>query len=283
MENVYKMVTDRIIEQMSKGIVPWQKPWSGGLSGAKSYVSGKAYSLLNQMLIGREDYFLTWNQIKELGGSVKKGAKSEMVVFYKRIVVEKEVKDKDGNVLVEEKVVPMLRYYHVFALSDCEGIKNKYEGKEVVCSLQPIDAAEKVINDYYAKVECKLKIRESDNAYYAPTLDEVVCPKLEQYKVVEEYYSTIFHESVHSTGIKSRCNRGIEENKGFGSESYSKEELVAEIGSAFLCNKVGFDCDKAFNNSVGYIQGWMKHIADDVKLIVTAAAKAEKAVEFILG
>ena len=112
----------------------------------------------------------------------------------------------------------------------------------------------------------------------------VVVPKMSQYELIEEYYSTTFHELTHSTGHESRCNRKAEtKNSHFGNKSYSREELVAELGSAMLCHFAGIDSDKAFKNSVAYIQSWLKALKNDNKMIVWASSRAEKASKYILG
>jgi len=177
------------------------------------------------------------------------------------------------------KKIPVLRHYSVFHISDCEGIKSKLKDGHKT-ELQPVESAEKVVADYFGRESCRLDVIETDRACYSPSSDRVQVPLLAQYKVVEEYYSTLFHEMTHSTGHASRLAR--EFGSHFGGEAYSKEELIAEIGSAFLCNKCGLDNEKTLANSVAYIKGWAKALKEDKFLIVSAASKAEKAVRFIL-
>lgn len=289
------MVTDRIVAQLEQGLVPWHKPWTGvGLEdgGAVNYVSRKPYSMLNQMLLGREGEYLTFKQIKERGGSIKKGAKAGVVVFFTTTTYTKreEVKE-DGSTetvnVVKEHLMPVLKYYNVFHIDDCEGIESKIKVEESTGpKISAIESAEKVLNGYIER-EKDLQFRNNiptDRAYYSPTLDLISVPMLTQYEIAEEYYSTTFHEAVHSTMPESRCNRKSEQKlAAFGSEDYSREELVAEIGSAMLCNNVGIDCEKAFKNSVAYIQGWLKKLKDDNRMIVWAASRAEKAARYILG
>lgn len=282
--DIYQIVTDRILEQLEQGVIPWQKPWHGGLEGAISYATGRPYSLLNQFLLGREGEYLTFKQVKELGGKVKEGAKSQMVVFFKLFPTKdfRKKKNEQGEEEMEEvqKMIPVLRYYNVFHIEDCEGVKSKLNGEKPVCTLKPVEQAEKVIADYYGREKCTLEVKKSDKAFYSPLHDSVTVPMMEQYDLVEEYYSTIFHETGHSTGHVSRLNREL--GGMFGSDKYSKEELVAEMVSAFLCQKCGLDNDKAFKNSVAYIDGWAKKLKGDNKFIVSAASKAEKAVKYIL-
>ena len=287
--NVYQMVTDRIMEQLKQNIIPWHKPWVGGLMGGEAinYVSRKPYSCLNQLLLGRDGEYLTFRQIKQLGGSVKKGAKAGMVVFYTMVKIDKSKNNEDGKEnKVEEYQYPVLRFYNVFHISDTVGIESKVKAVVPEIDNEPIEEAEKVINDYLDR-EKKLEFindQPSSRAYYSPLNDRVVVPMLSQYKVREEYYSTTFHELVHSTKQPYRCDRKSEDKRvAFGSKDYSREELVAEIGSAMICNKVGINCETAFSNSVAYIQGWLKALADDNRCIVWAASRAEKAAKYILN
>ena len=278
--NVYQVITDKIVEEMSKGIVPWQRPWRGSLDGAVSYETGRPYSFLNQILLGRPGEWLTFNQVKALGGSVKKGAKSGIVTFCKKYSKVQE------NMAGEEEEVSgyVLRYYRVFHIDDCEGIKSKQEGNKIECPLKPIERADKTAHEYVDREDTlKMEIKTSNRAYYSPATDTVVVPALEQYAEVEEFYSTLFHELVHSTGVSKRCDRGLNGTTSKGTDDYSREELVAEIGSAMMCCQLGIDSEKAFKNSVAYIQGWVKSLKDDIKMIVWAASRAEKAVKYIKG
>lgn len=293
--NVYQKVTDRIIEQLEKGIVPWQRPWScdsktiAVFGGAINYVTRKPYSMLNQMLLGRNGEYLTFKQIKSLGGSVKKGAKAGMVVFYSPYQVKDTKTDEQGNEVEVIKNIPLLKYYHVFHIEDTTGIESKLPAvttEEVKNENQPIEKAEQIVNGYVAR-ETALKFYNnapSNRAFYSPATDSVTVPMINQYKVVEEYYSTTFHELTHSTMKSTRCDR--KESQGiaaFGSDKYSREELVAELGAAMLCSVAELDNEKAFNNSVAYISSWLKALKNDNKMIVWAASRAEKAAKYIIG
>lgn len=285
--NVYQMVTDRIIEQLENGIIPWQRPWHGVADGAISYTSRKPYSFLNQMLLGEPGEYLTFNQIQALEGKIKKGAKAKIVVFYKMIKAERNVV-KDGsdptNPEYEKKefITPMLRYYNVFHIKDTEGIESKMD-KMPQYEVNPIEKAEGIINTYIGRETLKFTSKPSNKAYYSPVLDEVVVPLISQFDIAEEYYSTAFHELVHSTGHPSRCNRDECRIVHFGSSDYSKEELCAEIGSAMMLNIAGIDTQKTFKNNVAYLQGWLKVLKSDNRFIVSASSRAEKAVKYILG
>lgn len=270
--DIYQEVTNRIISQLEKGVIPWQKPWVAS-GKAISHSTGKPYSLLNQMLLGRPGEYLTFKQCQQEGGKIKKGEKASMVVFWKWLDVEdEETKEKEK--------IPILRYYSVFHIDQCEGIEAKHT-EELPCVAKPEEEAEKVIDGYITRCGVKLRHEKGDRAYYRPSVDTVTLPIIEQFKSVAEYYSTAFHELTHSTGHEKRLNR-LSKVACFGSEEYSKEELIAEIGSATLMTRTGFETESSFNNSVAYIQAWLKALKDDKRMIVSAAGKAEKAVKLIM-
>lgn len=287
-KSVYEIITDRIVEQLGQGMIPWQQPWVGGSQWAISYSSRKPYSMLNQFLLGKPGEWLTWNDIQAMGGRVKKGAKSAPCVWTRTVTKKKESKEEesnDGKAEVMESV-RYLKWYRVFHIDDTEGIQSKIEQVTPNPDLKPLDEAEKIIAGYLGREE-GLEFKndeESDSAYYSLSKDKVVVPMLRQYEIAEEYYSTTFHELIHSTMKASRCNRETD-NKlaAFRSKDYSREELVAEIGSAFLMNSTGIEIEKTFKNSVAYIKNWIKALEDDNKMISWAATRAEKAVKYILN
>lgn len=278
--NVYELVTNRIIEQLENNIIPWEKPWSGAIDGAFNRVSKKPYSILNQMLLKYDGEYASFKQWKDLGGHIRKGEKSEMVVFWKMYPIKE--KQDDGTEII--KTIPLLKYINVFHISQVDGVEPLKQ--KVTHDIEPIDKAEKILNDYWNRENITIEHVKGDKAFYSPMFDKIQLPLFEQFKQSEEYYSTAFHESVHSTMKTSRCNRQ-EDRKGkvvsFASEEYSKEELIAEVGSAQLMNIVGIETTKSFRNSTAYIQSWLKVLRNDNKFIVSASSKAEKAVNYILG
>lgn len=278
--NVYELVTNRIIEQLENNIIPWEKPWSGTIDGAFNRVSKKPYSILNQMLLKYGGEYASFKQWKDLGGHIRKGEKSEIVVFWKMYPIKE--KQDDGTEII--KTIPLLKYINVFHISQVDGVEPLKQ--KVTHDIEPIDKAEKILNDYWNRENITIEHVKGDKAFYSPMFDKIQLPLFEQFKQSEDYYSTAFHESVHSTMKTSRCNRQ-EDRKGkvvsFGSEEYSKEELVAEVGSAQLMNIVGIETTKSFRNSTAYIQSWLKVLRNDNKFIVSASSKAEKAVNYILG
>jgi antirestriction protein ArdC len=275
--NVYEIVTERILKELENGNIPWNKPWVSG-GGAVSYNSGKPYSLLNQMLLDKEGEYLTFKQVQEMGGKVKKGEKSQIVVFFKPLEVKEMVDGKE-----EVKTIPILKYYNVFEVSQCEGIEPKWleKDKSKLKEFNPIEKAEEVAMAYVDREGIRVDYGGM-GACYKPGNDSILMPDRENFIGNAEYYSTLFHELVHSTGHESRLDR-LSKDAHFGSAVYSKEELVAEIGAASMMNQLGIDTDKTMKNSAAYVQSWIAQLRDDKKLIVSAAGKAEKAVNLIRG
>ena len=280
--DIYKMVTDRIVEELEKGNVPWEWciPWHGVRSGAFNRISKKSYSLLNQMLLKHnnddvKDY-ATYNQWQQLGGKIRKGEKAEFVVFWK--ILSKEEINESGEKVV--KNIPILKYYNVFHISQVDGVEPLPQEK--LQDIEPIVEVDKILNDYISRENIKFEQTASNEAYYSPNRDLIHLPLMEQFKTIEEYYSTLAHEAIHSSMLESRCNRP-QKNMCRNSESYSMEELVAECGSAMILNSLGIETANSFKNSVAYLKSWISILKNDSKFIVSASSKAEKAARYILG
>ena len=287
--DVYAVVTDRIIAEMEKGIIPWQRPWVGVAEGAIRRSNGRPYSLINQMLLGKPGEYLTFKQCRDEGGKVKKGAKAQLVVFWK--MMHRDKKDSAGNTIRDanglpvDDPVPVLRYYNVFHISDCEGIEPKYSMVNLPDTAAPVERADEIIDDYSSRAKLTIEHSKQNKAYYSPSRHLVSLPVMEQFENSAGYYATAFHELTHSTGHKSLLNR-FSENDGaaaFGSESYSREELVAEIGACGILHELGIETEKSFRNNAAYIQSWLGALKNDKRLIVSAASRAEKAIRLILG
>jgi antirestriction protein ArdC len=271
--NIYEAVTQRIIEQLEQGIIPWRKTWKGSVP--INYVSRKPYQGMNYVMLPYGGEWLTFKQAKDAGGSVKRGEKSRMIVFYK--IIEK-INDNG-----EKENIPYLQYSNVFHISQCEGIKSKLEECKPNDNIKPIDTAEQVLNDYINRSGVTFEnVAGSNKAFYSPTNDKITMPEITQFEKAEEYYTTAFHESAHSTGHKTRLDR-LTETAAFGSAVYSREELTAEIAATMVMNFTGLELPETFENSAAYIQGWLKALKNDDKAIVTAASKAQKAADMILN
>lgn len=275
--DIYQTITDRIIDQLKGGHIPWLKTWTGVNTGAFNRVSKQPYSLLNQMLLKHDGEYASFKQWTELGGHIRKGEKSEIVVYWN--IIDKEIINKDGE--KEIKHIPLLKYYNVFHISQVDGVEPL---EKPLSDLQPIESAEQIIIDYVSREGINYKETVSNRAYYSPVMDAVVVPSKKQYTNINDFYATAFHELTHSTGHNTRLARiSTKEIAAFGSHEYSKEELVAEIGSASLMNILNLETSKTFRNTSAYIQSWLKVLKNDNRFIVSAASKAEKAVNYILG
>ena len=281
MSDVYQVITDRIIQKLQQGVVPWKQAWNSETGVPKNLVSKKPYRGVNTFLLGCQrfssPFWLTYNQAKVLGGGVKKGEQGTPVIFWK-------VGNKPGASDLDLKSGKgryfLLRYYTSFNVSQCEGIEVPNTSEEKV--FNPIQECEKVVDGYSVSVLHDER-GYAGRACYVPSLDTVYMPKRESFDSSEEYYSVLYHEMTHSTGHVSRLGReGITNPSKFASHEYSFEELIAECGAAFLCGFTGIE-NKTLDNSAAYIQSWIAKLRNDPKWIVDAASKAARAVDLIRG
>ena len=301
MFDIYVAITDRIISELEKGQIPWQKPWVSTVAvkassrtamnpdqirrTAYSRSTGCPYSLINQIMLGKPGEYMTFKQVQEAGGKVKKGERASWVVFWKMLDVEEEDPTTGDK---QTHTVPFLRYYNVFHIDQTEGVKPRKLTEPKLpegCDAPKFDPdweAERIANDYLTRSGVTLHHVTGDRAFYRPADDSVTLPRVEQFKTKAEYYSTKFHELAHSTGHHTRLDR-LNKIAAFGSEDYSKEELVAEISSAAILNYLQMETASSFRNSAAYVQSWLKALKNDKKMIVSASSKAEKAVAMILN
>jgi antirestriction protein ArdC len=276
--NVYEIITDRIIKQLESGAAPWRKPWSAKLP--VNLMSQKPYRGLNVLTLASQGYpsrfWLTFNQANKLGGHIRKREKSSPVIYW-NIGEEREYRTRDGQTRTSKPF--LLRYSNVFNLSQTEGINLTASALQETRTNNPIEDCERIV----AEMPNKPALEQSDKAWYAPGRDVVGMPSIGLFRSSEEYYSTFFHELTHSTGHASRIGRdGFEFVQSFGSESYSREELVAEMGAAMLCGFTGIE-NRTIENSAAYLRTWIERLKSDSRLIVTAASAAQKAADYILG
>jgi len=280
--DLYQAVTDRIIEAMERGVCPWKKTWQD-IGGHPRNIRGRRYRGINAFLLAVQSVlsnwthpvFLTFNQAKELGGTIRKGEKSSLVVFWKVIVPEEYAADPRACPPGERKW--LLRYYRVFNVAQVDGLPPQALPEPPATELSPIDACAAIVEG----MPQRPPIRESgQGAFYTPDRDEVFMPPLRAFDSAEAYHATLFHELVHATGHGSRLARPDAFAGRFGSEPYAKEELVAELGAAFLCARAGI-APATEENSAAYLANWLQKLRDDKRLIVTAAAAAQRAADFI--
>jgi antirestriction protein ArdC len=268
---VYEIITNKIIEQLDNGCIPWNCPWDVHMP--MNLVSKKEYRGVNILLLSftgfKSPYFLTYKQAEMLGGNVVKGQKGFPVVYWNTTKIKKEEE--------EEKAVPFLLYHTVFNVEQCNNIPVP---ETVRVETLPIENCEAVITGMPNKTEV---VHGGDRACYSISKDMIYMPHRNNFHSIEQYYGTLFHEEVHATGHATRLNRkSISKPNGFGGEDYSKEELIAEIGASFLCAETGIS-SHTIENQTNYIGNWLKRLRDDKRLIVVAACHAQKAVDYILN
>lgn len=292
--DLYARVNDLIVAELEKGRVPWRKRWGiledGSVEVAQNFVSKRAYTGINSVLLGcaqyERPYFLTFKQATELGGSIRKGAKGNLVVFWNVLEKEKEVITKKGETKTKKVGVPLLRHYFVFNVADVEGVTvelPKLLPAEVVTEAYRIEACETVYAGYANAPN--IVHRDPSRAFYSPLFDYVNMPRPSAFDCPEAYYSVLFHELVHSTGHRDRLNREeLVHSDGFGGEQYAKEELTAEIGACYLASRCGLDLtdNRLLVNSAAYLQHWLLSLKGDKTLIFRASGQAQKAADYVL-
>lgn len=279
---IYKMIEDKVIEQLKNGIIPWRRCYhvnSGDM--CISHQTGNPYSLLNQMMLDIPGEYWSFAQIQKEGYRVRKGAKSSKIVFWKTLCYKEESKCTalDGSALEVTRQIPFLKYYNVFHESDIEGLPTKTkdaafwdeENKE------PIEKAEEIISKYLSRNEGLQMVTADRTPCFDPSTNTIYVPDKCQFDLIEDFYSTCFHEMTHST------QEALGRPKLSSDEDRAREELVAEIGAAFLCGKAGIDCDKVITNQQAYCSGWLKALSGRIKWLIWASSRAEAAYKHIIG
>lgn len=272
--NVHEIVTERIIRELEFGTVPWRKPWTGG--APKNLVSKKEYRGINRLLLTGSEYWLTFKQALDLGGHVNSRERASIAVFWKALDKREA---EEGEEDEKRRAGFVLRYYSVFRLDQCSIPADKIPAAGPV--IDKLEAAEAIVAGYQDGPKITLS---TDRAFYAPNTDTIGVPAIGQFKAAGEYYQTLFHELAHSTGSFKRLARfQAGEVSLFGSETYSKEELIAELGASFLSAKAGGMDAVPLVNAAAYIAGWKSKLTADPMLIVKAASAAERAAKWIRG
>jgi len=277
--DIYEAITERFIEQLKVGTVPWQKPWLS----AQNIVSQKPYRGINSLLLGSAPYkspfWVSFKQALDLGGHVRKGEKSTPVIYYKFL----EKRDAAGNLVIRadgtQARVPFIRWSNVFNLDQTEGITPP---------TLTIGQTEQRPCEKAAAIVAQVKLCPIHHigfaALYSPERDVIQMPAPATFRTAEDYHHTLFHEMIHATGHGSRLDReGVTKPVRFGSDRYSREELIAELGAAFLSNEAGILNDVQFQNSAAYLASWIRKFEDDPRLIVSAAAQGQRGSDFVRG
>jgi len=300
MNKVYQIVNEKILEGLRQGQIPWRKPWAVNdiLTFHRNVITKKPYRGINVILLSlacqaNKNYhklWLTYRQAKQLGGFIYKNSKPQLVVYWSlyiklngKLVKLQDIQDFiDDN--EDKEIIPILRYYNVFNIANLgpddlrkKIIKRFEDIANNTKKIDPIDRAEKIVEKYIDKPP--IYQEDIDKAYYSLFRDEIHLPKRDYFISAEEYYSTLFHEMVHSTGHPKRLARL---NSNYTHEDYSLEELTAEIGSAYLLNIANIDIEAVTKNNIAYIQCWYRQLSNNPKWITWAASRAQKAVDYIL-
>ncbi len=285
--DTYQIITDRIIEKLSAGVIPWKhfSTLRADESAPRNYLSERPYNGVNYFLLSmmqyRSPYWLTFKQAKSLGGNVRKGEKSTPIVFWSFT----DVKDPDsrpGEISSRDKRHAFLKRFNVFNQEQVDGIELKAmpetpSGRDT----SPNDTADAVIHSMHNAPT--IDYVDSPSAFYRPSTDTIQMTNKQHCVNDDRFYEVLFHELTHSTGHKKRLARdGVGNSHAFGSREYGREELIAEMGAAFLCAECGIS-QGTIDDSSAYIDNWLKLFRSDTKILIQAAGKAQKACDFILG
>ena len=278
--NIYENVTSRILNQLAAGQVPWRKTWRTGLP--KSLNTGKEYRGLNLLVLGGREYtsryWATYRQAERLGGYVRKGEHSTLVIYWKwRTAAELEKRRQETG---KKNMAPCMPFVSaVFNLDQVEGIARP-EDDVLNPGNRRLEIAEQMLEVMPDKPEIVHTVTSSPA--YNPMLDRITLPHLSQFESADEYYATLFHELIHGCGHLRRLNR-FATAEGDPVEKYSFEELVAEFGAAFLCGFAGIQNPGTNALQASYIEGWMRVFRQDSRILVRAASAAQRAADYIRG
>jgi len=279
--DIYQVIADRFIVQLEQGTVPWQRPWIN----AQNLVSQKPYHGANVLTLACEQrespWWLTYRQASELGGNVRKGEKSTPIIYWQML----EKTDDTGVALVNGNgrpdVIPFVRWSNVFNIEQTQNIKEPELSKDSI-EQTALEKAQSILDNANC---CEIRHNsQSDRAVYIPLQDAIEIPSIKRFPNKSDFFHTVFHELIHSSGKSTRLNReGITEKIDQGSEKYAKEELIAELGASFLSNEAGTLGDVQFKNSASYLKSWIQKLKDDPKMIIAACSAAQKACKYVLG
>lgn len=279
----HELISDKIIESLESNNIPWKKPWTS--FNPRNLTTQKEYRGINHILLSmvptKYPFFVTFNQVKELGGTILKGSKSVPVFFYSTIKKDDSNK-QEGEIASKDSSYWFMKQYSVFTLEQVDNVDFNMLIPDELYDFKPVMKAENLVNAFLQ--DQLLSIKPAQKAAYSPSLDYIVMPQKNQFHSVDAYYSTIFHEMIHSTGHEKRLKRaGFDTTyHKFGSKGYAFEELIAEFGAAMLANYCGVDTSLQDGQNAAYINSWLKVIKDDPAICYKAASQAQKAVDFIL-
>jgi len=288
--DIYQKFTDLIIEKLEKGVIPWKQPWHKmGLPA--NYLTKKTYKGVNLWLLlsfrHQYPYYLTFKQANSLGGKIQKGAKALPICYWNFAFRDK----KTGKAIPEDRIAEydlkqvsksgFLKEFKVFPIEQIEGIDWEFPK---ISKADPLPDNEQCRKIYEEMLRAPELVHKGSSAFYRADLDQITMPVRKLFATTKEYFGVLYHELVHSTGHPSRLNRvGVSEPQQFASENYSKEELIGEMGAGYLNNLTGILDQNLLENSAAYIQNWLNELRNDKHLLIEAASKAQKAVDYILN
>ncbi len=284
-------VTNRIIDQLESGVVPWHRPWHH-YGPARNYATGHVYTGINAFLLNflcpaPLPFYLTYKQAKDLGGQVRKGATAERIFFFTTLY-----KDENGKRISAKEAgqynragqqvqyIPIPKTFAVFNIADVDGIDFDLPDTSAI-PCEPITVCEELLIQLHDLPE--IVHLDPTAAFYSPKRDTVNVPPLSLFESANHYYKILFHELTHGTGHASRLSRpGVLEIKAQDHPAYAQEELIAELGAAFLCHHARIDDPTTDEQSAAYIDGYLSCLRNDKRLIFRAAAAAQRAVDYLL-
>src|SRR4051812_22906952 len=274
--DLYTEVSARILAELERGAAPWVKPWSAtpGQNVPQNAVTNRPYSGCNVILLWltrdrgwATPRFLTFKQAQEGGGHVRKGEHGTKVYFVKQL----QVRDGEDP---DMRLVPMMREYTVFNIDQCDGLRDNIRAGKPMRVRNP-DTRDMLADDFLRSTGANIREGHGE-AYYAPSHDFISVPAFAAFKGADHFYNVAFHELTHWTGHASRLDRDLK--KRFGTRDYAAEELVAELGAAFLSAEFGFDGDV---RNAGYIASWIELLKADKRAFFTACNRAQQAADFL--
>jgi antirestriction protein ArdC len=276
-------ITSTILDLLASGVAPWRRPWAASTGLPVNAATGKRYRGLNVFVLwataADRGYtgggWLTFKQAQALGGTVRRGEKGTPVVFWRILTKDAPAGSPEGT---QADTFPMLRHYTVFHVSQCDGLPEALTATPSP-EAEPIAAAEALTARY---TDAPPVQHGGDRAYYSPRLDHVQMPPRAAFDTPAAYYWTLWHELAHSTGHASRLARPeLTAIARFGDEAYSTEELTAELSAALMAGLSGLDAPDALAQSASYLQGWLTALKAEPRMLLTAAARAQKAVDYM--
>ncbi|RVH46865.1 DUF1738 domain-containing protein [Sinorhizobium meliloti] len=278
-KDTYQRITDTIIEQLEAGTKPWIRPWRGSSRGSlvPRRATGEAYRGINVLTLWlaselagyEENTWMTYRQAQDLGGQVRKGEKGSLVVKYGTFT-PKEREDDD------ERAIPYLKGYTVFNVEQIENLPDRFYRPAEELPATPVAHLETV--ETFVRNTGAAITYGGTTACYRPAPDDILMPDRASFVEEVHLYSTLLHEMSHWSGATHRLDRDL--SGRFGSESYAIEELVAELSASFLCADLGVAHDPR-DNTATYLESWLKVLKNDKRAIITAAAKAQAAADYL--